>query len=92
IDGCLGREAITKWQVLDRGEKTTRLVLTPVTGRSHQLRVHMQFLGNPILGDEFYAPANVYAMSDRLLLHAETLEIVHPSTHEPMKFHDPCPF
>lgn len=90
IDNCLGREAVTQWRVLERRENATSMALTPITGRSHQLRVHMQWLGHPILGDEFYAPQA--AQADRLMLHAEMLEIFHPQTNERMRFFDECPF
>lgn len=92
VDPCLGREAITRWRVTERHRHTTRMHLVPVTGRSHQLRVHMQSLGHPIVGDPFYAPAEADTRSDRLLLHAETLEIFHPATGEQMRFEDTCPF
>jgi len=92
VDTYFGREAITNWKVLTRGEQTTRLELYPKTGRSHQLRVHLQELGHPILGDSFYAPDHAVAMSKRLLLHAQTLEIHHPKNGERMRFIDPCPF
>ena len=90
IDNCLGRDATTDWKVLDRYENETRMELKPVTGRSHQLRVHMQWLGHPIVGDEFYAEESDQA--DRLMLHAEKLEIFHPATNERMTFSDLCPF
>lgn len=92
VDTYFGREAITEWKVISRGEETTRLELHPKTGRSHQLRVHLQELGHPILGDSFYAPEHAVAMSKRLLLHAERLEVFHPSNGERVSFADPCPF
>lgn len=92
VDRCLGRDAVTHWKVLERKDGITRVLLNPVTGRSHQLRVHMQELGHPILGDSFYAPEAVVRMADRLMLHAETLEVLHPANGERMKFCDPCPF
>lgn len=92
VDTYFGREAITNWKVISRGEKTTRLELHPKTGRSHQLRVHLQELGHPILGDSFYAPLHAVQMSERLLLHAEKLEIFHPQNGERISFTDPCPF
>jgi len=64
--------------------------LTPFTGRSHQLRVHMLALGHPILGDRFYANPAALAKADRLLLHAEQLVLQHPSSGEMMSA--PCPF
>lgn len=92
VDRCLGREALTWWQVLERTENVTRILLNPVTGRSHQLRVHMQWLGHPIIGDDFYAPAEVRERAPRLLLHAEKLELVHPRSKERMIFTDKSPF
>jgi tRNA pseudouridine32 synthase/23S rRNA pseudouridine746 synthase len=59
---------------------TSRLELQPITGRSHQLRVHLQALGHPILGDALYAPPHVAAQTPRLLLHARDLAFVHPVT------------
>jgi tRNA pseudouridine32 synthase/23S rRNA pseudouridine746 synthase len=78
----LGKPSLTRWQVLsrDRAAGTTRLALQPVTGRSHQLRVHLQAIGHPILGDELYAPAAVQAAAPRLLLHACRLALPHPAT------------
>jgi len=90
-----GKPSLTRWRVLARREgqeESTRLALFPVTGRSHQLRVHLQAIGHPILGDELYAPADVHAMAPRLLLHAERLTLPHPSSGEPLVLHAPCPF
>lgn len=82
-----GKAARTEWQVLDYlTDNTTRLLLIPYTGRSHQLRVHMQALGHPILGDRFYATGEALARSDRLLLHASRLGVNHPLTGEWMVF------
>ena len=92
VDTYFGREAITNWKVISRGKETTRLELHPKTGRSHQLRVHLQELGHPILGDSFYAPDHAVAMSDRLKLHAEKLELYHPKNGEWLSFSAPCPF
>jgi tRNA pseudouridine32 synthase/23S rRNA pseudouridine746 synthase len=92
VDTYFGREAVTEWRVLSRNTDTTRLVMNPRTGRSHQLRVHCQEMGHPILGDSFYAPPHAVAMAERLLLHAEKLEVFHPATGERICFHDPCPF
>ena len=92
IDPVHGRSARTGWRVLERGAKATRLELRPVTGRSHQLRLHMLHLGHPILGDDLYAPEAVQCMAERLLLHAQSLTIVHPTNAAPMTFTAPCPF
>jgi tRNA pseudouridine32 synthase/23S rRNA pseudouridine746 synthase len=86
-----GRPAVTDWQVLDRTETETRVRLTPHTGRSHQLRVHMLALGHPILGDQIYAPETL-ADHPRLMLHATTLALHHPTTGQWVSFTAPVPF
>jgi len=86
VDHATGKRALTRYRVLERDEMTTRVELEPVTGRSHQLRVHMAALGHPILGDPFYAPPPVQAMSARLLLHAQGLSVPHPASDETMRF------
>ena len=84
-----GREAQTGWKVLERGEDSTLVELNPITGRSHQLRVHMLELGHPILGDCFYAPEEVFQAAPRLLLHAQSLEIHHPDGGDRVRFEAP---
>jgi len=84
------RPAQTDWQVVARSAAETRVRLTPLTGRSHQLRVHMLALGHPILGDPIYSPDA--AAHPRLMLHAETLSLHHPVTRARVSFHAPCPF
>ena len=80
VDCVRGKKALTEWQVLERGVSTTRLALFPKTGRSHQLRVHMQAIGFPIVGDPIYGhPAA------RLMLHAQSLEFRHPETGEAIR-------
>lgn len=91
VDHVKGRPALTDWQVIDRSEHETRVRLTPHTGRSHQLRVHMLALGHPILGDQIYAPETL-ADHNRLMLHAETLSLHHPVTKERVAFTSPAPF
>ena len=87
VDMENGKQALTEYQVLSRHDNnTTRVQLFPYTGRSHQLRVHMQAIGHPILGDKFYATPDAFSMSNRLLLHAECLTIHHPKTGESMTF------
>lgn len=76
-----GKPALTRWRVLAREPGATLLALEPTTGRTHQLRVHMVWMGHPILGDEFYAPRAAREAADRLQLHAETLTIRTP--HRP---------
>jgi len=73
-------------------QASTFLELTPITGRSHQLRVHMLALGHPILGDKLYAPKDALIMRNRLQLHALTLSLFHPSTEQAITFNAPCPF
>ena len=92
IDHAHGRSAVTDWEVIGRQEGSTRVRLRPLTGRSHQLRVHLAWIGHPILGDDFYAPPDLRAAAPRLLLHAETLGFRHPVGGEPVSFEAPCPF
>lgn len=92
VDHALGKPSLTRWQVLARGGERTRLLLEPVTGRSHQLRVHMAAIGHPMLGDALYAPPGVQAMAPRLLLHAWRLTLPHPARHEPVTFDCAAPF
>jgi tRNA pseudouridine32 synthase/23S rRNA pseudouridine746 synthase len=92
VDHEQGKPAQTDWQVLARLQGNTRVSLHPKTGRSHQLRVHMQALGHPIIGDRFYAPPEAVAQSDRLLLHAKHLCLNHPQTGVRLHFSCPCPF
>lgn len=86
-----GRAARTTWQVLAPEGDNTRMKLTPITGRTHQLRVHMQVLGHPILGDTLYAPDDA-PKYPRLMLHAEVLSFAHPARTEQMTFQVACPF
>ena len=88
-----GKAAQTEYEVLEYAEdNTARVRLKPITGRSHQLRVHMLALGHPILGDRFYATPEALAMAPRLLLHAETLTITHPAYGNAMTFRAPLDF
>lgn len=92
VDHDQGRPSITRYKVLDRLEDRTRLELQPITGRSHQLRLHLKEIGHPILGDDLYAPKDVLEMSDRLLLHAEYLMVTDPYTAAPVELYAECPF
>ncbi len=92
VDHSRGKPAQTHWRVLEREPAATRLELTPITGRSHQLRVHMKELGHIILGDRFYGTANVIAAAERLQLHAKGLEIYHPDGGARVAFQSPTPF
>ena len=88
IDPLHGKPSVTRWRVLshDVANQTTRLELEPVTGRSHQLRVHLLALGHAIVGDALYGSERVQAMSQRLLLHASVIELAHPLTQQPLRF------
>ncbi|MEA2067794.1 MAG: RluA family pseudouridine synthase, partial [Verrucomicrobiota bacterium] len=87
VDCVRGKKALTEWKVLERTASTTRVALFPKTGRSHQLRVHMEAIGFPIVGDPIYGtPAG------RLMLHAQTLELCHPVSGEPIRLECPAPF
>lgn len=86
-----GRAAQTDWQVIKRGAQETRVKLSPKTGRSHQLRVHMLALGHPILGDPFYGTSESQAAA-RLMLHSHRLRLRHPDGGDLMDFRAKIPF
>jgi tRNA pseudouridine32 synthase/23S rRNA pseudouridine746 synthase len=94
VDHVNGRPSVTRWRVLaaDPQRAGTRLELEPVTGRSHQLRVHLQAIGHPILGDDLYASPDAVARVSRLLLHACELILPHPVSGQSMSFASPPPF
>ncbi len=92
VDFERGKHALTHWQVIESEDNATRVELTPVTGRSHQLRVHMQQLGHPILGDRLYATGDALATAPRLQLHAMELAVTHPVSQQRLAFEAPCPF
>ena len=82
-----GKPSMTRWRVLGReGTGHTRVELEPVTGRSHQLRVHMLAIGHPILGDALYFRDDSHKAAPRLMLHATCLSLEHPLTGTPMVF------
>ena len=78
ICASTGKQSLTQFEVLARGENRTLLRLTPITGRSHQLRIHLRELGHPILGCDMYAHPAALAASPRLLLHATRIAFEHP--------------
>jgi tRNA pseudouridine32 synthase/23S rRNA pseudouridine746 synthase len=99
IDHVLGKPSVTRWRVLTQGEAeltsttpVTRVELEPVTGRSHQLRVHLLAVGHAIAGDQLYGNPSVQALADRLLLHACTLDLRHPTTGQILHFESAAPF
>lgn len=92
-----GKPSLTRWHVLAHGHDAagrpqTRLELEPVTGRSHQLRVHLQALGHAIVGDALYASPEVQARSGRLLLHASAVTLQHPLSGQILQLNSPPPF
>lgn len=88
VDYDIGKPSLTEFEVISRDTElnTTRVRLYPITGRSHQLRVHLQQLGHPILGDDLYADKKAQAQSPRLCLHAHHLTILHPVMQEWLTF------
>ncbi len=86
-----GKPAVTDWKVVKSNEAETRVRLTPKTGRSHQLRVHMLSLGHAILGDPLYA-SGAALEHDRMMLHSEELRIKHPNSGESLRFRAKAPF
>lgn len=87
IDHATGKPSLTRWQRVscDVAQQTTRVALAPVTGRSHQLRVHLKALGYPIVGDALYGDVDP-ALGQRLLLHASELALPHPSNGVLLQF------
>ena len=91
VDHTTGKPAQTDYEVLVRTADETRVLLRPMTGRSHQLRVHMLALGHPIVGDQIYATAFA-RLAPRLMLHATSLGLHHPETGEWVSFSSDPPF
>ena len=92
IDHANGKSAHTRYQVIEQMGNRARLLLTPITGRSHQLRIHLAEIGHPILGCDLYAHDQALAASERLLLHASGLQFQHPSSKEQLNFKSDPPF
>jgi len=94
VDLAMGRPSLTRYRVLDTctTRAHSRIELEPVTGRTHQLRVHMEAMGHPILGDDFYGTSISCAKAERLMLHACRLELDCPQTGAPLCFECPPPF
>jgi tRNA pseudouridine32 synthase / 23S rRNA pseudouridine746 synthase len=89
-----GKKAITQYQVIEYLENPacTRILFTPISGRTHQLRIHSCEIGHPILGCDLYTTGEAFAMAERLMLHATTIEFIHPATQTIIKGLCPCPF
>lgn len=92
VDHEHGKSSQTHYKLLKQDEENALVELTPITGRSHQLRVHMLSIGHPILGDRLYAHEKALTSSERLQLHAHKLTIFHPVSNDLMTFTAPCPF
>lgn len=94
VDYDSGKPSLTRFKVLlrDNNANITRVSLEPVTGRSHQLRVHMLSLGHAILGDNLYMPEEQASQYARLHLHAETLAFQHPISEKKIKIISQVPF
>ncbi len=92
VDHEVGKPSLTNWEIIETFQDYSIVKLTPKTGRSHQLRVHMNELGHPILGDRLYAHDKAFAAAPRLCLHAHTLEFHNPTGGERTCFTAPCPF
>ncbi len=86
-----GRDAITDYEVLERFGKYTFVRCKLRTGRTHQIRVHMEYLGYPLVGDPKYSPMKTPFGIKGQALHSHTLEFTHPRTGERMKFEAPLP-
>ncbi len=92
VDYEKGKKSLTHYKVLSKDDNSTLVELNPITGRSHQLRVHMLALGHPIQGDKLYAKGQALNASVRLQLHAQNLSLTHPVTGRVINFQATCPF
>ena len=85
-----GKSSITKWELrnsfFQNNNVLSDLIVKPITGRSHQIRIHLSSIGFPILGDSLYAHLEAFSASSRLLLHSKSLEIAHPTSEKKLKF------
>lgn len=90
----LGKAAQTLFHLLDYDASLdrSRVKLTPITGRSHQLRVHMQYIGHPIVGDRFYHPQPLQGGLGRMALHAHYMSFQHPLQGEILELNVPASF
>jgi tRNA pseudouridine32 synthase/23S rRNA pseudouridine746 synthase len=94
VDFAAGKAAHTRYRVVESTDdgRFSRVQLSPATGRSHQLRVHLAESGHPVLGDELYADQDTQRVSSRLMLHAERLCFEHPRCLGQLRLHSPVPF
>lgn len=89
-----GKKAKSQYQVIERhkNSETTKVLYSPVSGRTHQLRIHSQQIGHPILGCDLYASVSSFDKAHRLMLHAATIDFDHPVTGERIHGFSECPF
>lgn len=89
-----GKHALSHYRVLERLENPlrSRVLFTPETGRTHQLRLHSREIGHPILGCDLYGSGRTHALASRLLLHATSIEFDHPVSGERILYSCACPF
>jgi len=92
VDHDAGKPSQTEYDAIGTHDHGVRLALTPLTGRTHQLRLHLAAIGHPILGDDIYAHAHALTAKTRLQLHATRLELIHPTSNERLRFESSCPF
>ena len=92
IDFERGKDSLTLFERIEAAEKRSRLRLEPITGRSHQLRIHLMAIGHPILGCDLYAHPLAFSASERLCLHATGLILEHPGSEKKVEFHSQVPF
>jgi len=92
VDFLYGKPCETQWKILQQRGNHCLVELTPITGRSHQLRLHMKMLGHPILGDNLYSDPTTLLASERLKLHAKSLGFYHPTTQKWLNFCSPSNF
>ena len=92
VDFDKGKQSLTFFELIKAGETSSRLRLKPITGRTHQLRIHLMAIGHPILGCDLYAHPSAFSASDRLCLHAKSLVLEHPSSKKKVEFYSQVPF
>ena len=92
VDFEIGKPSETLWECIESDGINSLFQLTPITGRSHQLRVHLKEIGHPILGDRLYAPDEIFKRRNRLQLHASHIQLSHPRTDEEIVFNSDIPF
>ncbi len=94
ICSATGKNALTHYRVIERiaSPPSTRVLFSPASGRTHQLRIHSRELGHPILGCDLYSNAESHALAARLMLHAASIGFDHPITGKRMEWISHCPF